>query len=101
MLDKVQRWDRELSLDEQQRLAIGRALLHKPDWIINDEAMSEFDDDNRKLSKSLFENELSGTSLVTIGKRSENGGLYHRTLHLRLAPFEPGDAMGTDETGRR
>ncbi len=83
-LDKTVRWDQELTLDEQQRLAIGRALLHKPDWIVNDEAMSELDDDNRALVKSLFGKELARTALISIGRHTDNGGFYHRIVHLSV-----------------
>ena len=83
-LDKIVRWDQELTLDEQQRLAIGRALLHKPDWIVNDEAMSELDDDNRALVKSLFGKELAGTALISIGRHTDDGGFYQRIVHLSV-----------------
>jgi putative ATP-binding cassette transporter len=83
-LDKTVRWEEELTLDEQQRLAIGRALLHKPDWIIHDEAVSELDDDSRALVTSLFRQELAGTTLISIGRNTENGGFYDRVLQLRF-----------------
>ena len=94
-LDKSDRWDQELSLDEQQRIAVGRALLHKPDWIIHDEGMSELDEDARKLCNSLFHRELAATGLITVGEHGENGGLYGRVLHLRAVPFsaEPVSAV--------
>ncbi len=49
LLDSEDRWDQELTLDEQQRFAFARMILLKPAWVIQDEAMSELDDDNRKL----------------------------------------------------
>jgi putative ATP-binding cassette transporter len=92
-LDKAVRWDQELTLDEQQRLAIGRAVLHKPDWIIQDEAMSELDEDSRALAKSLFKEELSDTALISLGKHAENGGFYDRVIHLGVASREPSPAI--------
>jgi putative ATP-binding cassette transporter len=85
-LDKVARWDQELTLDEQQRIAFARALLQKPDWIIQDEAMSEMDEDNRRLLQSAFQRELADTALIGIGKRSEDGSFYDRTLTLQTHP---------------
>ena len=33
-LDRTERWDRQLPLDEQQRLAVARLLLHAPRWVV-------------------------------------------------------------------
>jgi putative ATP-binding cassette transporter len=79
-------WDQDLRLDEQQRIAIARALLHKPDWIIQDEAMSELDDENRQLAESIFDIELAHTALISIGRKSDDGGFYSRILNLQLTP---------------
>jgi len=91
MLEKRNRWDQELTLDEQQRIAFGRALLHKPAWIIQDEAMSEFDDSNRKLAESIMLKDLSETALISVGKKSDHGNFYDRVLHLEAKP--PGLTM--------
>lgn len=91
LLDKSSSWDREITLDEQQRIALARVLLHKPDWIIQDEAMSELDDDSKRLAESIFENELSHAALISIGRKSGNGHTYHRVLELQVAP--PGLAL--------
>jgi putative ATP-binding cassette transporter len=37
-LDRSGRWDRALPLDEQQRLALARAVLRKPRWLLIDDA---------------------------------------------------------------
>jgi putative ATP-binding cassette transporter len=108
MLDKKARWDHDLTLDEQQRIAFARALLHKPAWIIQDEAMSELDDDSRKLAESIFKRDLAGTALVSIGKRSDDGNFYDRIfnleatppalkLPLRLSPQPPADLQERQE----
>ena len=47
-LDEEERWDRVLSVGEQQRLAFARVLLHKPDWVFMDEATSALDEDIQK-----------------------------------------------------
>jgi putative ATP-binding cassette transporter len=86
LLEVHDRWDNELTLDEQQRLAFARALLQRPNWIVQDEAMSELDDDSRKIVESLFFNELKHTGLISIGKKSDNGGFYKRIVELRVSP---------------
>jgi putative ATP-binding cassette transporter len=37
-LDRAGRWDRELPLDEQQRLVLARAVLRRPRWLLIDDA---------------------------------------------------------------
>ena len=65
-LDERENWDRVLSIGEQQRLALARLLLHKPDWVFMDEATSALDDDLQKSLMGLFKDELAGTTLVSI-----------------------------------
>jgi putative ATP-binding cassette transporter len=43
-LDLTGRWDQSLSAGERQRIAIARLLLHQPDVIILDDAMTALDD---------------------------------------------------------
>lgn len=86
LLDVNGQWDKELTLDEQQRLAFVRALLLKPNWIIEDEAMSELDDDSQKIVQSMFSKELKNTGLISIGRKSEGGEFYRRIIELVVAP---------------
>ncbi|MDP8918930.1 MAG: ABC transporter ATP-binding protein/permease, partial [Pseudomonadota bacterium] len=46
MLDRRERWDRSLSLGQQQRVAFARVLLHRPKWVFMDEATSALDEEN-------------------------------------------------------
>jgi putative ATP-binding cassette transporter len=77
-----ERWDRVLSGGEQQRLAFGRLLLHKPDWVFMDEATSALDDEAQASMMSLFSHELKGTTLVSIAHRAGLDAFHDRTLTL-------------------
>jgi vitamin B12/bleomycin/antimicrobial peptide transport system ATP-binding/permease protein len=46
-LDETGRWDQSLSAGERQRIAIARLLLHRPDVIILDDAMTALDESTR------------------------------------------------------
>jgi putative ATP-binding cassette transporter len=77
------RWDKELTLDEQWRLVLGRVVLHSPDWVIYDESIAELDDENRKIALSIFSSELAKATVVSIGRHAPGQGFYQRTFHLQ------------------
>jgi putative ATP-binding cassette transporter len=92
-LDRVARWERELTLEDQHKLAFVRLLLHKPRWIVLDEAIDHVDDDTRSLVLDVFGQELAEAAIVNIGQAHTYGGFFTRVLHLiedshgqRLAP---------------
>ncbi|MCB4823569.1 ABC transporter ATP-binding protein/permease [Roseicella aerolata] len=81
-LEEAQRWDRILSLGEQQRLAFARLLLHRPRWVFMDEATAALDEANQDAMMRLFREELEGTALVSIGHRPGLDAYHDRTLTL-------------------
>jgi putative ATP-binding cassette transporter len=82
-LDRNERWDRTLSLGQQQRVAFARVLLHKPRWIFMDEATSALDDENQASMLTLFTEELAGASVLSIGHRPGLEEFHTRTLHIK------------------
>jgi putative ATP-binding cassette transporter len=83
VLDENRRWDQSLSLGQQQRVAFARLILHKPRWVFMDEATSALDDDNQESMLSLFDNELAGATVLSIGHRPGLEEFHSRTLHIR------------------
>jgi vitamin B12/bleomycin/antimicrobial peptide transport system ATP-binding/permease protein len=88
-LDRTERWDRQLSLDEQQRLAFARLLLHAPRWVFVDDAIGALDESHRRLVLSLFERELPGATLICLGRDPAQEGSWDRTLHIIERPGGP------------
>ena len=82
-IDRKQRWDKDLSLDEQQRLAFARLLLHQPRWVLLDDAMGALEEDHRRLMLSIFEDELADAAVISIGRSPAHNGFYSRILHFR------------------
>ena len=82
MLDETARWDKLMSLGQQQRLAFARLLLHRPKWVFLDEATSALDDENQHHVMSVFLEELSGSALLSIGHRTGLEQYHNRSLHL-------------------
>jgi putative ATP-binding cassette transporter len=79
-LDAVQDWEKLLSVGEQQRLAFGRVLVHKPGIVILDEATSALDSANEaSLYGRLRE---SGTTLISIAHRAAVLRHHTHVLHL-------------------
>jgi putative ATP-binding cassette transporter len=84
-LDERERWDRVLSVGEQQRLGFGRLLLHKPDWVFMDEATSALDEEMQQSVMALFDKELAGTTMVSIAHRPGMEAFHNRTMKLVMA----------------
>jgi putative ATP-binding cassette transporter len=82
-LDQEQRWDRNLPLEEQQRLAFARLLLHQPRWVLIDDAMGALDEEQRQLMLSIFDHELADAAVVSIGRSPAHNGFFARVLHFR------------------
>ncbi|RVT92032.1 ABC transporter ATP-binding protein/permease [Rhodovarius crocodyli] len=84
-LDEEARWDRTLSLGEQQRLAFARLLLHKPKWVFLDEATSALDEKNQDIMMELLVEELPDSAVISIGHRPGLERFHNRTLTLTRA----------------
>ncbi|GGJ14559.1 ATP-binding protein [Neoroseomonas lacus] len=81
-LAEDQRWDRVLSLGEQQRLAFARLLLQKPAWIFLDEATAALDEPNQDAMMTLLTEALPNSAIVSIGHRPGLEAFHTRTLTL-------------------
>ena len=75
-------WNRMLSLGEQQRLGIARAILQAPDYLFLDEATASLDEPAEAALYRLLEARLKGTTLVSIGHRSTLSAFHRRGLAL-------------------
>jgi vitamin B12/bleomycin/antimicrobial peptide transport system ATP-binding/permease protein len=75
-------WNRTLSLGEQQRLGIARALLHAPQYLFLDEATASLDEPSEKALYRLLEEKLPATTIVSIGHRSTLDAFHQRNVAL-------------------
>jgi len=77
---------RGLSGGEQQRLALARALLQAPDWLVLDEATSALDAETEAHVLSALRQNLPASALVLIAHRAPQGLGSLRMIELRQQP---------------
>ena len=79
-IEEEAHWNRMLSLGEQQRLGIVRALLHAPDYLFLDEATASLDEPSEAALYRLLEQRLAASTIVSIGHRSTLAAFHRRRL---------------------
>jgi vitamin B12/bleomycin/antimicrobial peptide transport system ATP-binding/permease protein len=81
-LNEEAHWNRMLSLGEQQRLGIARAILQAPDYLFLDEATASLDEAAETALYRLLNARLKHTAIVSIGHRSTLTAFHRRGLVL-------------------
>jgi putative ATP-binding cassette transporter len=94
-LDEDAHWNRTLSLGEQQRLGIARALLHKPQYLFLDEATASLDEPSEAMLYDLIKDRLAATTIVSIGHRSTLEAFHQRAVTLA----RDGDRFALQDAG--
>ena len=83
-LDDDAHWNQMLSLGEQQRLGLARALLHAPQYLFLDEATASLDEPAEARLYRLLGERLPATTIVSIGHRSTLAAFHtHKVVLTR------------------
>jgi len=82
-LDEAGHWALQLSPGEQQRIAIARALVHKPDWLFLDEATSAVDEATEARLYELVRERLPDTTVFSVGHRATLRPFHARQLMVQ------------------
>ena len=94
-LEQEAHWNRMLSLGEQQRLGLARALLHAPQYLFLDEATASLDEPSEAALYRLLEEKLPATTVVSIGHRSTLRAFHQRNIVL----VRDGDQFALKDAG--
>jgi putative ATP-binding cassette transporter len=99
-LDDEDEWPVVLSGGEQQRIALARILLRKPDVLLLDEALSNFDEGTEARLFKLLVERLPNTIVVTFSRQRTLTGLHQQNAELggRPRPVSSTGAALTKET---
>lgn len=81
-LEEDGHWNRMLSLGEQQRLGLARALLHGPDYLFLDEATASLDEPSEARLYRLLAEKLPRATIVSIGHRSTLDAFHTRKMTM-------------------
>ena len=87
-LDHDEPWGQRLSGGEQQRLAIARALIARPEWLFLDEATAGLDPQAEAELYATLRRRLPGTTIVSIAHRPEVARWHDRTMTLAGGALE-------------
>jgi len=89
-LDEQSNWAAKLSGGEQQRLALARVLLKKPQWVFADEATSALDAPTEEILYKRLKAvvESAKGAIVSIAHRPSVGGFHDR--RWAMEPAAPG-----------
>jgi putative ATP-binding cassette transporter len=81
-LSRVGRWERELTADDLRLLSFARLILHKPRWVVIDEALDMLRGNARAQVIAALAKAVPDAAIVTIGLL--NCEFFTRTVKLSL-----------------
>jgi vitamin B12/bleomycin/antimicrobial peptide transport system ATP-binding/permease protein len=85
-LDETANWSMAMSVGEQERLAVARALLQRPEWLFLDEATAALDEATERELYELLRVRLPDSALVSIAHRPSVA--VHHTRRMDLVAGE-------------
>lgn len=88
-------WPQRLSGGEQQRIALTRALLAKPEWIFLDEATASLDPAAEEDLYRILKDRLPNTTLISIAHRPSVAAFHDARLVFKRDDGSAGSLVST------
>ena len=92
-LDRDEAWAQRLSGGEQQRVALARVLLARPDWLFLDEATASLDPAAEDQLYRTLKERLPQTTIVSIAHRPSVAALHDQHLVMKREDGQPGQLV--------
>jgi len=89
-LDEDPNWPQVLSGGEQQRVAVARALLDRPEWLFMDEATASLDPESEADVYRTLRERLPQATIVSIAHRPSVAALHGKRFTLQREDGRPG-----------
>lgn len=94
-LDDTSHWEQALSEGEQQRIALARAILAKPDWLFLDEPTAALDEAQEAEIYRRLKTLLPRTTFVSVGHHQSLEAFHDRIFTLERRSGAPGRLVET------
>jgi putative ATP-binding cassette transporter len=91
-LDEIAEWSTLLSGGEHQRIGFTRVLLHRPDVVLLDEAVSTLEESEARDLYRVLSEWLPEAIIISIGRSPILAGLHRRTISMNGDPALARDA---------
>jgi putative ATP-binding cassette transporter len=93
-LDEIAEWSTLLSGGEHQRIGFARVLLHRPDVVLLDEAVSTLEESEARELYRVLSERLPAAIVISIGRSPVLPALHRRTVKMNGASAMAPHARG-------
>jgi len=81
-------WENSLGREQLQRLGIARMLLHKPRWILLQEALDSLTEEDAQKMMAIICEDLPDAAILTVSKQASLEGFHHRRINIQCPTCE-------------
>ena len=87
-LEETDTWENCLAREQLQRLGVARVLLHRPRWILLQEALDSMPAEDAKQMMALVCAELPDTAILSVSNQSAIEDYHHRRIDIQCPTCE-------------